>query len=125
MDMRRLAVPFLFCVLLCGTPVGDARARTPNRKFDVEGTIAKIVPATDAEKKDGLLATITLKDMDTVIQITKDTDLQRQMGKLVENATADALKEGGHVSVWLKGTPEKTDPPKVKAEGVLIFPGKN
>jgi hypothetical protein len=122
--MRRIAAPVLFCVLLLGASARDAPARTPNRKYDAEGIIAKVVPATEVEKKDGLVATIALKDMDTVIQVTKDTDLQRQMGKLVENAAADALKEGGHVSVWFAGTPEESDPPKVKAEGVLIFPGK-
>jgi hypothetical protein len=104
---------------------GEARSQTPNRKYDDEGVIAKIVTATDAEKKDGLLATITLKDGKTSIRITGDTKLQAQKCKLVENVTADALKEGAQVSVWFVGKPDKSDPPTVKAEGVLIFPGKN
>jgi hypothetical protein len=104
---------------------GDVRSQTPNGKYDDEGVIVKIVPATDAEKKDGLLATITLKDGKNSIRITGDTKLQAQKGKLVENVTADALKEGAQVSVWFLGKPDKSDPPTVKAEGVLIFPAKN
>jgi hypothetical protein len=119
-EMRRTVVPVLLLGLLGHVSLEAA----PIRKFDVAGVIAKVTPATDVEMKKGILVTITLKDGGETIQITKETELNRQMGKLVPRATVDDLKEGRQVSVWIQGKPEKTDPLKGKAEAVLIFPGK-
>src|ERR1700687_2762525 len=118
--MRRIIVAGLFGLLLVAA-VGPAQAPDRNRKFDSEGSVAKIVPATDAEKKDGIVATIILKDKELTIQITKETELQIAKGKLVEKGTADDLKKDDRVSVWFEGKPDKSDPPKVKAERVMIF----
>ena len=120
-EMCRVVVPTLLLGLLWEVSLGSA---APIRKFDVAGVIARVVPASDAEKKQGILATITLQDAGETIQITKETELNRQMGKLVPKATLDDLKEGRQVSVWILGKPEKTDPLKGKAEAVLIFPKK-
>jgi hypothetical protein len=119
--MRTLKVAGLFGFLLVVVNAGDAQTPDRTRKFDSEGTISKIVPATEAEKKDGILATITLKDRETTVQITKETELQIAKGKLVEKGTADDLKKDDRVSVWFEGTPDKSDPPKVKAARVMIF----
>jgi len=118
--MRCVIMAGLFGFLLVAA-VGHAQAPDCTRKFDSEGSIAKIVPATDAEKKDGIVATIVLKDKDLTIQITKETELQIAKGKLVEKGTADDLKKDDRVSVWFEGKPDKSDPPNVKAERVMIF----
>src|SRR6266849_1227743 len=118
--MRGMIVASLFGFLLV-VAVGRAQAPDRTRKFDSEGTIAKIVTPTDAEKKDGIVATLVLKDKDLTIQITKETELQIAKGKLVEKGTADDLKKDDRVSVWFAGKPDKSDPPKVKAERVMIF----
>jgi hypothetical protein len=55
------------------------------------------------------------------VQITKETELQIAKGKLVEKGTTDDLKKEDRVSVWFDGTPDKSDPPKVKAARVMIF----
>jgi hypothetical protein len=117
-------IAFLFAATIAELAVSTcwARAPLPIRRFDVEGTIARIVPATGDQKKDGILATVTLKGQDLTIQITRDTPLQRQNGKLVDDITVDALQKGAKVSIWLKDKPEKSAS-TVKAEGVLVFPG--
>jgi hypothetical protein len=116
-------IVFLFAAALAAWGVSTcwAHAPTPNRQYDAEGTIARIVPATKEQKKDGVLATFTLKGQDLTIQVTRDTALQRQNGKLVDDITVDAVKKGAKVSVWFKEKPEKSDS-TVKAEGVLVFP---
>jgi hypothetical protein len=53
---------------------------TPIRRFDAHGAIAKVTPATDEEKKAGVLLTLRLKDNDRVIQVAKKTDLYRSVG---------------------------------------------
>jgi hypothetical protein len=109
--MRGMIVVSLFGLMLVAA-VGPAQAPDRTRKFDSEGTIAKIAPASDAEKKDGIVATIVLKDKNLTIQITKETELQIAKGKLVEKGTADDLKKDDRVSVWFEGKPDKSDPPR-------------
>jgi hypothetical protein len=121
MNMRYVVGVSLFAFLSAVVAVGSARAADRTRRFDSEGTIVKVTPATDAEKKDGILATITFKDREITVQITKETELQIAKGKLVEKGSADDLKKDDRISVWFEGKPDKSDPPRVKAERVMIF----
>jgi hypothetical protein len=115
--MRRLGTLPLFILGVLFTLPGPrtSQAVIPIRMYDVNGVIEKVTPPTDAEKEAGVLVTIQVKGRDKAIQVTKTADLHRQAGKLVPVATADEIKAGKTVSVWLSG---KTD----KAEAVLIFP---
>jgi hypothetical protein len=114
--MRLGTVSFLLLsALLSLLLVGVSQAVIPIRRYDAHGTVAKVTPATDAEKKAGVLLTLVLQDSDRVIQVTRETDLHRQTGKLVPKAAPGDLEKGQRVSVWLLG---KSD----KAEAVLIFP---
>jgi hypothetical protein len=94
--------------------LGAATAALPNRKYDLHAVVAKLVPATKAEKKAGIVVTVFLKGRKKGVPVTKDTAIHRQMGKLVPNAAVDDIKVGSKVSVWL-------DSKKGVAEGVLIF----
>src|SRR5262249_14932115 len=64
------------------------RTRSP----DLEGRIAKITAATEAEKKQGILAIVTLDGDKTSVQITRETELQISAGKLVEEASVKSLE---------------------------------
>jgi hypothetical protein len=121
LKMRDIIAAGLVGYFLAVTAVTNAQAPERNRKFDGEGSVAKIIPATDAEKKEGIVATMVLKDKDLTIQITNKTELQIAKGKLVEKGSADDLKKEDRVSVWYKGKPDKSDAPNVKAERVMIF----
>jgi hypothetical protein len=121
MHMRGILAASVLIFLVAVATVATAQAPDRTRKFDSEGTFAKIIPATDAEKKEGILASMVLKDKDLTIQITKETELQIAKGKLVEKGTVDDLKKDDRVSVWYKDKPDNSDPPKVKAERVMIF----
>jgi hypothetical protein len=95
--------------------VGAAGAALPIRMYDVEGVVEKVVPATEAEKKEGVLVTVFLKDRKEGVAVTKNTAVHLQMGKLVPVAEVGDIKKGSKLSVWVK------DKGSV-AEGVLIFP---
>src|SRR3954471_11984621 len=95
--------------------VGVATASLPIRKFDLHAEVEKVVPATDAQKKAGLVVTVFLKGREQGVPVHKDTAIHLQMGKLVPEAEVGDIKPGLKVSVWL-------DPKKGVAEGVLIFP---
>jgi hypothetical protein len=95
--------------------MGSATAALPNRKYDVHEVVEKVVPATDGEKKEGVLVTIFLKGREEGVRVIRDTAIHRQMGKLVPLAEVGDIKTGLKVSVWV-GTR------KGVAEGVLIFP---
>jgi len=92
--MRTLVILGLVGILILGVTAGAAPSQTPIRKFDREGKVDKVVPATAAQKEKGTLATVTLEGKAEQIVITKETVLQLQNGKLVEKATVDAIKEG-------------------------------
>jgi hypothetical protein len=95
--------------------LGAATAALPNRKYDLHAVVAKVVPATKAQKKAGIVVTVFLKGRKKGVPVTKDTAIHRQMGKLVPSAKVVDIKAGSKVSVWL-------DSKKGVAEGVLIFP---
>lgn len=95
--------------------VGVSQAVIPIRRYDEHGVIEKVREATEAEQKAGVIATINLKGSDRPIEVTKQTDVHRQKGKLVPAVSANELKEGQRVSVWLR---DKSN----QAEAVLIFP---
>jgi hypothetical protein len=101
--------------LLSLSAEGVSQASIPIRRYDEHGIIAKVNHPTKAEAKAGVLLTIVLKDSNRAIDVTKETDLHRQKGKLVPAALPGDLKIGQRVSVWLRG---KSD----TAEAVLIFP---
>ena len=103
------------CLVLIIFDTGTAGAVLPIRKPDAEAVVVKVVPATDAEKKTGVVVTIFLKDRKDGIPVAKDTPVHRQMGKLAPLAEAGDIKEGRKVSVWI-------DARTGRAEGVLIFP---
>jgi hypothetical protein len=95
--------------------VGAVTAALPIRKYDLHAIVEKVVPATDAEKKEGVVATVFLKGRKEGVPIHKDTAIHLQMGKLVPEAEVGDVKVGSKVSVWV-------DSKKGVAEGVLIFP---
>jgi hypothetical protein len=99
----------LFCM------VGAATAAIPIRKYDIHEVIAKVVPATEAEKKEGVLVTVFFKGRKEGVRVTKDTAIHRQMGKLVPEAEARDITAGQKLSVWVGDK-------KGVAEAVLIFP---
>jgi hypothetical protein len=103
------------CLFLIVLGTGAANAALPIRKPDSEAVVERVVPATDAEKKAGVLVTMFLKDRKDGIPVAKDTPVHRQMGKLVPVAEAADIEAGQKVSVWL-------DAKTGRAEGVLIFP---
>jgi WD40 repeat protein len=95
------------------------RTRSPDR----EGHVATIRPATDAEKKDGILAVLTLGGRKGPILVTRKTELQFAKGKLVEEATPASFVKGDHISVWLPGGPQNIT--SARAELIIIFrPGR-
>jgi hypothetical protein len=104
----------VLCVAVALNTASAAVAGLPIRKYDAEGVVEKVVPATDAEKKAGVLVVVFLKDRKAAVPVTKDTPLHRQMGKLVPMAETSDIKVGSKVSVWVDA--------KGVAEGVLIFP---
>ncbi len=99
-------------LLTAGAAVAALPIRPPE---EVDAVVVKVVPATEAEKKAGVLVTIFLKDRKDGVPVTKDTVVNRQMGKLVPLVEASAIEKGQKLSVWV-------DPKTGKAEGVLIFP---
>jgi hypothetical protein len=103
------------CLILLVLGTGAASAALPIRKPDAEAVVAKVAPATDAEKKAGVEVTVYLKDRKDGVPVTKDTPVHKQMGKLVPIAEAGDIKVGVRVSVWI-------DAKTGRAEGVLIFP---
>lgn len=107
---RAFASGFVIVYLACA-----ASAVLPTRKYDLHEVVEKVVPATEAEKKDGILATVFLKDRKEGVPVTKDTAIHIQMGKLVPAGEVGDIKAGSKVSIWL-------DAKKGVAEGVLIFP---
>jgi hypothetical protein len=103
------------CLVLIIFDTGTAGAALPIRKPDAEAVVAKVVPATDAEKTTGVVVTVYLKDRKDGIPVATDTPVHRQMGKLVPVAEAKDIRAGPRVSVWI-------DARTGRAEGVLIFP---
>lgn len=95
--------------------VAVASAALPTRKPEhTDAVVEKVVEPTDAEKKDGIVLTIFLKDRKAGIVIKKETPIHLQMGKLVPTAEAKDIKADSKVSVWVG---DKSD----VSEGVLIF----
>ncbi len=103
------------CVAVAALAVPATNAALPIRKPDVEAVVEKVVPATEAERKAGVVVTVFLKDRKDGVQVSKDTAVHRQMGKLVPVVEAGEIKAGLKVSVWI-------DSKTGAAEGVLIFP---
>jgi hypothetical protein len=102
-----------FCMVFLAASPSDAAL--PIRKPEVEAVIEKVVPATPAEQEAGLLVTLLLKGRNGGVLVTKDTQVHRQMGKLVPVVAAGDIQAGQKASVWIDGRTGK-------AEGVLIFP---
>jgi hypothetical protein len=121
MDVRFFTLAVLGSALLFVAFARDARSQPPGRNPDVHSTITKIMKPSEEDKKNGILATITVKDSDVAVQITKGTRFQIARGKLVEEGTVDALVVGDRVSAWFEGKPTKTDPPQVKAGTLILF----
>ncbi len=110
--MRSKAVVALVVLLAAGVAEAGLPIRAPEA---VSVVVEKVVPATDAEKEKGTLATVFLKDRKKGIAVTKDTPLHKQMGKLVPVAEVGDIKAGATVSIWI-------DAKTGAAEAVLIFP---
>lgn len=118
----RLLAGLLCCLGLSAVP---AVAQVPLRSPDVEGTVAEIIKPVPADKTEGVLLTVVIKGSEVRFRITRDTVLQIQKGKLVEEGTVESFKIGDRVSAWWKGGVEKSDPPRALAEALIIFrPGK-
>jgi len=112
--MRKVILPASCFLLAC--LVGDASAALPIRKPDLtDAVVEKVVAATEAEKKEGVVVILFFKDSKKGVPIKKNTAIHRQMGKLVPLAEVGEILAGSRVSVWV-------DSRKGKAEGVLIFP---
>jgi hypothetical protein len=110
MNASRLVAICLALVCL----IGAATAAIPIRRFDLHAAVEKVVPATDAQKKEGIVATVFVKGRKEGVPVGKGTDIHRQMGKLVPDATVEEIKPGAKVSIWVNA--------KDVAEAVLIFP---
>jgi hypothetical protein len=111
----RLRTAVTLCLAVVVLTASAAVAALPIRKPDVEAVVEKVVPATDTEKKKGVLVTVFLKDRKDGVPVTRDTAVHKQMGKLVPIVEADDIKAGAKLSVWI-------DSKTGVAEGVLIFP---
>jgi hypothetical protein len=121
--MRFIILAALSCAGLFWAAASELHAQ-PKRNPDLYAPVTQIVPATDAEKEKGIVAWVTVKGSDLRIRVTTKTDVQIQMGKLVNPGKGGDLKEGDMVSVW-HGEVAKSDPPQTTAEFVIIFrPGK-
>jgi hypothetical protein len=108
-------MPRLLACLAVAAFAATASAALPIRKPDhTDAVVEKVVEPTEAERKDGVLVTIFLKDRKAGVVVKKDTPIHKQMGKLVPTAEAKDIKVDSKVSVWVDA---KTD----VAEGVLIF----
>jgi Protein of unknown function (DUF3221) len=122
--MRFNLVSGLFATLILSTTVSELRAQPPvGRSPDLYENVTKITKASEEEQKKGILATITIKGSDVIVQITKETQLPISKGKLEEKGTLDDLKVGDRVSVWYMGKVEKSDPARATAYMVMIFRG--
>jgi hypothetical protein len=116
--MRSVINIAILVLMLCSiTAVHSDPA--PTRGPERTGKIAKIVLATEAEKKEGILATITIKDKDAelFVQVTTDTKLWISKGKLGDIAKPSDFQVGEPVSVWFK----KDDKGKIRTEQVMSF----
>lgn len=92
-----------------------ASAALPVRKPDhTAAVVEKVVEPSEAEKKDGVLVTLFLKDGKSGVVVKKETPIHLQMGKLVPTAEAKDIKVDSKVSVWVDANTNV-------AEGVLIF----
>jgi hypothetical protein len=108
-------MPRLLACCLALTLIAAATAALPVRKPDhTDAVVEKVVEPTAAEKKDGVLLTVFLKDRKAGVVVKKDTPIHKQMGKLVPTAEAKDIKVDAKVSVWVDETTNV-------AEGVLIF----
>jgi hypothetical protein len=94
MPLRTAGLLCVAVALLVPVPVAAA---LPIRKPDVEAVVEKTAPATEAERKNGVLLTVFLK------------------GRKVPVVEADDIKADAKVSVWI-------DAKTGRAEAVLIFP---
>jgi hypothetical protein len=112
MPLRTAGLLCVAVALLVPVPVAAA---LPIRKPDVEAVVEKTAPATEAERKNGVLLTVFLKGRKAGVPVTKDTAVHKQMGKLVPVVEADDIKADAKVSVWI-------DAKTGRAEAVLIFP---
>ncbi len=108
----RLVILIAFALALL--TVARSEAALPIRKPDAEAAVEKVVDATAAQKAKGVLVTVFLKDRKEGVPVTKDTPVHIQMGKLVPVGSAEDIKLGQKLSVWI----DKAG----NAEGVLIFP---
>jgi hypothetical protein len=93
---------FLACCMVL-LAVSPSDAALPIRRPEVEAVVEKVVPATPAEKEAGLLATLFLKGRDGGVQVTKEAQVHRQMGKLAPVVSAGDIRVGQKVSVWVDG----------------------
>jgi hypothetical protein len=122
LSVRAAFVLCLLCVS-CYVAGGEASAGTPIRKYDAYGTLLKVEPASDTEKKAGVLAAVTIEGVKPRILITRKTTLRLQRGKVVYDATVEDLKGSLNrpLSVWFQGRPQGGNSPRVQAEGALLF----
>jgi hypothetical protein len=120
--MRFKVVVGLLGALLFAASVSGLRAQPPVGKSpDLYENVTKITKASEEEQKKGILATITIKGSDVIVQITKETQIPISKGKLEEKGSLDDLKVGDRVSVWYMGKVEKSDPARATAYMVMIF----
>lgn len=100
--MRPLIVMAMLTLVL--SRLSAVRSEPPTRSPERTGTIVKIVLATEAQKKEGILATITIKDkgVELPVPITADTRLWISKGKLGQVAKPGDFQVGEPVSVWFK-----------------------
>jgi Protein of unknown function (DUF3221) len=120
--MQFKRVPAFLAALLLFSIVRGLQAQPPvGRSPDLYENVTKITKASEEEQKKGILATITIKGSDVIVQITKETQLPISKGKLEEKGSLDDLKVGDRVSVWYMGKVEKSDPARATAYMVMIF----
>jgi len=105
-------------------------ARADGTKPDIYGVASKVKSADDAAKKRGILGSMFVeapKDAKyaydkAAVRITAKTKLQKQNGKVVEDATIADIKEGTRLSAWFDSGVDNSKPVQATAVRVLIFP---
>jgi hypothetical protein len=107
------------------TPSAIAQGTKP----DIYGSASKVKAADDGNKKGIVGSMLVVKPKDAnyaydkaVVYITVKTRIQKQNGKLVEEAKFQDIREGMRVSVWFDAGVDDSDPVQATAVKVLIFP---
>jgi hypothetical protein len=122
--MYKIKFGFLAMLMsLCLSLLPHVAAQPIGKYPDAEGSVTNLVTATAVEKQSGILGTFTVKG--TNVQVTSETKLQIEKGKMVEPGSVKDLKNGDRVSAWFKTPADAKKSTPAKADTIIIFrPGQ-